>query len=125
MKDLVVCTTLFVVFQGMLVVDSEIAKTPKTLLNLWKNECNRVISDRFITHVDKEWFEKAIKTIVDEDLGHELSSLVDPEPFFVDFLRDAPEATGRVPYAYASPMLLMLMLMLIFRSLFVFILCLC
>ncbi len=81
----------------MLVVDSEIAKSSKVVLNLWKNECNRVISDRFISSADKEWFEKAIKVVTEEDLGHEMSSLMDPEPFFVDFLRDAPEATGKLP----------------------------
>ncbi len=79
----------------MLVVDSEIATTQKVVLNLWKNECSRVIADRFISLADKEWFEKAMKLIAEEDLGHELSSLIDREPYFVDFLRDAPEATGR------------------------------
>lgn len=76
-------------------IDSDVAVDKKVVLNLWKHECSRVISDRFISSADKDWFEKAIKDIVDEDLGREVASLMDAEPFFVDFLRDAPEMTGK------------------------------
>ena len=79
----------------MLVIDSDVAVDKKVVLNLWKHECSRVISDRFISSADKDWFEKAIKDIADEDLGRETTSLMDAEPFFVDFLRDAPEMTGK------------------------------
>ena len=34
--------------------------------------------------------------MVGEDLGEELLTQMPKEPFFVDFLRDAPELTGEV-----------------------------
>ena len=84
----------FFILKGMLIAESEVVNDQKTVLNLWKHECTRVIADRFISLADKEWFEKAIKLVLEEDLGHEVASTVDAEPFFVDFLRDAPEMTG-------------------------------
>jgi len=85
------------IWQGMLIAENEVVNDQKTVLNLWKHECTRVIADRFISLADKEWFEKAIKLVLEEDLGHEVASTVDAEPFFVDFLRDAPEMTGDEP----------------------------
>ena len=87
-------TSMLLSFQGMLVVESEVVTDQKILLNLWKHECTRVIADRFISSTDKEWFEKTIKIVADEDLGQEVASLMNDEPYFVDFLRDAPEMTG-------------------------------
>ena len=66
----------------------------KILLNLWKHECCRVIADRFINQSDKDWFEKALKQVAEEDYGDDKAALLDAEPYFVDFLRDAPEPTG-------------------------------
>ncbi|XP_048577391.1 dynein axonemal heavy chain 5 isoform X1 [Nematostella vectensis] len=85
------------IWQGMLVVTSEILKTPKVLLNLWKHECHRVIADRFTNQPDRDWFEKSLMAVVEEDFGAEVSAMIDPEPYFVDFLRDAPEPTGDEP----------------------------
>ena len=84
----------FISRQGMLTVTSEVATTSKIFLNLWKHECHRVIADRFTNYQDKEWFEKALKQVVEEDFDHETASLMDAEPYFVDFMRDAPEPTG-------------------------------
>ena len=78
----------------MLVAESEIVTDENILLNLWKHECTRVIADRFISSTDKEWFEKAIKLVLEEDLGQDVAAMVHAEPYFVDFLRDAPEMTG-------------------------------
>lgn len=78
----------------MLTVTSEVATTSKLFLNLWKHECNRVIADRFTNQQDKDWFEKTLKQVIEEDFDAEIASLLYPEPFFVDFMRDAPEATG-------------------------------
>ena len=80
----------------MLIVNSEVLKDKKTLLNLWKHECTRVIADRFTNKPDKDWFEKALTNVIEDDYGSEALSLVDSEPYFVDFLRDAPEPTGDV-----------------------------
>ncbi|XP_066028864.1 dynein axonemal heavy chain 5 isoform X2 [Pocillopora verrucosa] len=85
------------IWQGMLTVTSEVATTPTIFLNLWKHECNRVIADRFTNQQDKDWFEKAIKQVVEEDFDAETSGLLEAEPYFVDFMRDAPEPTGDEP----------------------------
>ena len=77
----------------MLVVDCEVVTSQKILLDLWKHECTRVIADRFISSTDKDWFEKTVKIVV-EELDQEVAASIAMEPFFVDFLRDAPEITG-------------------------------
>ena len=94
-------------------VESEVVSDQRTLLNLWKHECTRVISDRFISPADKEWFEKAVHIVAEEDLGAELAALVHAEPYFVDFLRDAPEMTGKF-----TSFFVFLIFSLLFHSLF-------
>lgn len=104
------------IWQGMLNVHSNECKTTEQLLNLFKHECCRVVSDRwvtfkncclrpklicqtliffdrFINHQDKTWFDSAITRVLKEQVSEDLS-LDDQEPYFVDFLQDAPEATG-------------------------------
>ncbi|VEL21984.1 unnamed protein product [Protopolystoma xenopodis] len=54
----------------------------------------RVIADRFISSEDMAWFEKNLLRAVREEMGPEYTSYLDKEMYFVDFLRDAPEATG-------------------------------
>ena len=78
----------------MLTVTSEVATTSKLFVNLWKHECNRVIADRFTHQQDKDWFEKTLKQVIEEDFDADMAGLLEAEPYFVDFLRDAPEATG-------------------------------
>lgn len=45
---------------------------------------------------DVEWFDQALANLVEEELGEEEKNMVDygVDRYFVDFLRDAPEATG-------------------------------
>lgn len=74
------------IWEGMLNATNEGVRSAKTLLNLWKHECTRVIADRFTNHEDKAWFDKAIKLTL-EDQMEEAAQIVDDEPFFVDFLR--------------------------------------
>ncbi|XP_071801151.1 dynein axonemal heavy chain 5-like isoform X2 [Asterias amurensis] len=85
------------IWQGMLNTVSDVVTAPPVLLNLWKHECSRVIADRFTNQEDKVWFEKALMKLVEEDLGTAFAEQVDKEPYFVDFLRDAPEITGEEP----------------------------
>lgn len=68
----------------------------QVLLALWKHECKRVIADRFTMPDDVEWFDQTLAQLVEEALGEEPKNVVDcgVERYFVDFLRDAPEATG-------------------------------
>ncbi|CAF3386329.1 unnamed protein product [Rotaria sp. Silwood1] len=83
------------IWQGMLNVTSEVAGNKVDIvMSLWKHECYRVIADRFVAQEDKDWFEKTLKLVADEECGQQPSSAMQPEPYFVDFLRDAPEATG-------------------------------
>ncbi|XP_024899314.1 dynein heavy chain 5, axonemal [Pteropus alecto] len=84
------------IWQGMLNTTSEVIKNPDELLKLWKHECKRVIADRFTVPDDVTWFDKALVSLVEEEFGEEKKLLVDCgiDTYFVDFLRDAPEATG-------------------------------
>ncbi|XP_060906983.1 dynein axonemal heavy chain 5 [Labrus mixtus] len=87
------------IWQGMLNTNAEVVNSVQVLLSLWKHECTRVIADRFTMPEDVEWFNKALPKLVEEELGEEYKNLVEVEPdrYFVDFLRDAPEATGEEP----------------------------
>ena len=53
-----------------------------------------MIADRFTNKTDKEWFEKAVRTLVEEDIGAEMVEVIQEDHYFVDFMRDAPEITG-------------------------------
>jgi hypothetical protein len=47
---------------------------------------------------DVTWFDKAVVSLVEEEFGEEKAPVVDcgVDAYFVDFLRDAPEATGKL-----------------------------
>ena len=85
------------VWEGMLKVDSEVCSSPEVLLALWKHECTRVIADRFTISDDTAWFNAAVERIASEDLSPDIAAHMPKEPYFVDFLREAPEATGDEP----------------------------
>uniref|UniRef100_A0AAV2MBY1 Dynein heavy chain 5, axonemal n=1 Tax=Knipowitschia caucasica TaxID=637954 RepID=A0AAV2MBY1_KNICA len=87
------------VWQGMLNTTSEVVTSTEVVLALWKHECKRVIADRFTMPEDVEWFDQALAKVVGDKLGEEDKKVVDygVDSFFVDFLRDAPEATGEEP----------------------------
>ena len=82
------------IWEGMLNVEQEALTGLDVLFGLWKHECTRVISDRFTNLEDKGWFDKCVSRVVNEELGEEFAKYVPEEPYFVDFLRDPPEATG-------------------------------
>ncbi|XP_067093621.1 dynein axonemal heavy chain 5 [Osmerus mordax] len=87
------------IWQGMLGTTAEVVHSVPVLLRLWKHECKRVIADRFTTPADVEWLDGALARLVGEELGEEARALLDVgvDAYFVDFLRDAPEATGEEP----------------------------
>ncbi|XP_039973302.1 dynein heavy chain 5, axonemal [Xiphias gladius] len=87
------------VWQGMLNTNAEVVNSVPVLLALWKHECKRVIADRFTMSEDVEWFDQSLAKLLEEELGKEHKNIVDNEVdrYFVDFLRDAPEATGEEP----------------------------
>ncbi|WAQ93678.1 DYH8-like protein [Mya arenaria] len=82
------------IWEGMLKVKGEECRDVRTTLGLWKHECTRVIADRFTNAEDKKWFEKAMTSICQNNVGEEYLSQLPEEPIFVDFLREAPEPTG-------------------------------
>ncbi|KAM6224385.1 dynein axonemal heavy chain 5 [Rhynchocyon petersi] len=84
------------IWQGMLNTTSEVITESDELLKLWKHECKRVIADRFTAPEDVNWFDNALIRLVEEEFGDEGKISVDCgiDAYFVDFLRDAPEATG-------------------------------
>ncbi|XP_054476942.1 dynein axonemal heavy chain 5 isoform X4 [Anoplopoma fimbria] len=87
------------IWQGMLNTNAEVVNSVQVLLALWRHECSRVIADRFTMPEDVEWFDQALAKLVEEELVEEHKNLVayGLDRYFVDFLRDAPEATGEEP----------------------------
>ncbi|CAH4038579.1 unnamed protein product [Pieris brassicae] len=82
------------VWQGMVGTLPTVIESEKCLMLLWKHECSRVFSDRFTHQSDKDWFNKALYNIAEEILGAEYKKMMEKDPVFVDFMRDAPEPTG-------------------------------
>ncbi|XP_034058617.1 dynein heavy chain 5, axonemal isoform X1 [Gymnodraco acuticeps] len=89
------------IWQGMLYTNPEVVNSVQVLLALWKHECSRVIADRFTMPEDVEWFDHALAELVEEEFVEDNKNIADYgeglNRFFVDFLRDAPEATGEEP----------------------------
>lgn len=52
---------------------------------------------RFITPDDEQWFNTQLIRAVEENISPEVAASINPEPYFVDFLRDMPEPTGDEP----------------------------
>ncbi|VDM30983.1 unnamed protein product [Hydatigera taeniaeformis] len=94
------------IWQGMLRAEAEVISTSQRLLSLWWHEATRVIADRFIEFEEKKWFMDALKQVGEEVEGATVASeLCSREPFFVDFMRDPPEATGDEPedFVFEAP----------------------
>ncbi|XP_059171726.1 dynein axonemal heavy chain 8-like [Physella acuta] len=81
------------IWQGMLYIEGAECNSERVTINLWKHEVCRVIEDRFVNEADKAWFQKTITTVIEEELGPEMSQLLLPTPHFVDFMRDALEVS--------------------------------
>ena len=79
---------------GMIGTQSNIINTEEIVMKLWKHEITRVIADRFISDVDKDWFNSEVMSLVKTHLGTDCQETVVDTQYFVDFLRDAPEPTG-------------------------------
>uniref|UniRef100_A0A8C2TVC6 Dynein axonemal heavy chain 5 n=1 Tax=Coturnix japonica TaxID=93934 RepID=A0A8C2TVC6_COTJA len=88
------------IWQGMLNTTSEICMnlcSSSVLIKLWKHECKSVIADRFTTLEDVKWFDRAVTKLIEEEFEGK-TTLLNPEidAFFVDFLRDVPQRTGKM-----------------------------
>ncbi|XP_008556957.2 dynein axonemal heavy chain 5 [Microplitis demolitor] len=82
------------IWQGMIGTLSTVIEKENYLMLLWKHECTRVFSDRLTLLSDKKWFEQQIINVVNEYLGESYVNMLNKDPAFVDFMRDAPEPTG-------------------------------
>nr|XP_033322692.1 dynein heavy chain 5, axonemal isoform X1 [Megalopta genalis] len=82
------------IWQGMVGTLSTVIDKENVLMLLWKHECCRVFSDRFTIQADKKWFQEELIRVTNEMLGERYVSMLDQNPAFVDFMRDAPEPTG-------------------------------
>ncbi|XP_069770267.1 dynein axonemal heavy chain 5 isoform X3 [Narcine bancroftii] len=87
------------IWQGMLNTCSEVVNEESVALKLWKHECRCVIADRFTNPEDVTWFDNALAKIVEIELKEEALAMVDVgvNAYFVDFIRDGPEAKGDEP----------------------------
>ncbi|KAI5105653.1 dynein heavy chain 5, axonemal isoform X1, partial [Silurus meridionalis] len=87
------------IWQGMLNIMADVVHSPEVLLRLWKHECKRVIADRFTSPDDVGWFDQTLADLAQQQLGVEARMAVEvgEDAYFVDFLRDPPEATGEEP----------------------------
>ena len=52
---------------------------------------------RFTNHEDRHWFDNCVVRVIKQEIGEEYMEDMIEEPYFVDFLRDAPEPTGDEP----------------------------
>ncbi|XP_033231151.1 dynein heavy chain 5, axonemal [Belonocnema kinseyi] len=82
------------IWQGMVGTLSTVIEKESILMLLWKHECTRVFSDRFTLLSDKNWFDKELAQVVNDNLGESYIGMIGSNPAFVDFMRDAPEPTG-------------------------------
>ncbi|KAK5935878.1 hypothetical protein CgunFtcFv8_021195 [Champsocephalus gunnari] len=85
------------IWQGILTVRSEVCQSSELLSALFHHECCRVIADRFIDDSDRKTFNGIMEKITVEDHGKAVIEHAQWDSFFVDFLREAPEATGDDP----------------------------
>ncbi|XP_055386175.1 dynein axonemal heavy chain 8 [Condylostylus longicornis] len=80
------------IWQGMLLIKGNECTEVDDLLKLWRHECYRVMADRFTSIEDFQWFEKQIERDAKANLGDLFEYFDNTETYFVDFLRDPPEA---------------------------------
>ncbi|CAG9816206.1 unnamed protein product [Phaedon cochleariae] len=85
------------IWQGILTVQGLECTNKTSLLKLWRHECTRVIADRCTEESDRVWFTNALKKQAEEELGDDFQYYEEEESFWVDFLREQPEATGDEP----------------------------
>ncbi|XP_071340329.1 dynein axonemal heavy chain 5 isoform X1 [Trachinotus anak] len=85
------------IWQGILTVKSDVCQSSELLSALFHHECSRVVADRFVDSSDRQTFSCIMEQITVEDHGRAMTEHVQWDSCFVDFLRDAPEATGDEP----------------------------
>lgn len=76
------------VFQGIMRVPMDKITNSKSLVQLWRHECDRVFRDKLATPEDKDKYAKALKENLDKTFGKKASKEYKkaPEVFYVDFM---------------------------------------
>ncbi|KAI8438606.1 hypothetical protein MSG28_011048 [Choristoneura fumiferana] len=82
------------IWEGILFIKKEELQTVNTALKLWFHECLRVISDRFTTFDDKDWFVANFWKTASQELSEYVAEFPEGETFFVNFLREPVDPTG-------------------------------
>lgn len=82
------------IWQGILTIQQAECSTIADMLKLWRHECFRVIADRFTNFDDKTWFDNKMTSVTEEYLVDDFQYYTNVETYFIDFLREPPEATG-------------------------------
>ncbi|XP_056155233.1 dynein axonemal heavy chain 5 [Lampris incognitus] len=85
------------IWQGILMVRSEVCDSCQLLAALFHHECTRVIADRFTDPKDTNTFSAIVEKITVEVHGSALTEHAQWDSYFVDFLREAPEVTEEEP----------------------------
>lgn len=80
------------IWGGMLKIEREQCQTKNSMLKLWRHECTRVIADRFTSFADHEWFRAKMDQLAREELGVDYEEYPQEETYYVDFMREGPEA---------------------------------
>ncbi|XP_026320150.1 dynein heavy chain 8, axonemal [Hyposmocoma kahamanoa] len=82
------------IWEGILFIKREECTSVSTALKLWFHECLRVISDRFTTYDDKNWFEANFWKTAAAELPGYVADFPTEETYFVNFLREPADPTG-------------------------------
>ncbi|XP_028156116.1 dynein heavy chain 8, axonemal [Ostrinia furnacalis] len=82
------------IWEGILFIKRDELQSVTTALKLWFHECLRVISDRFTTFDDKDWFVANFWSTAAQELPDLVNDFPKEETFFVNFLREPVDPTG-------------------------------
>ncbi|XP_061708954.1 dynein axonemal heavy chain 8 [Cydia pomonella] len=82
------------IWEGILFIKREELQSVNTALKLWFHECLRVISDRFTTFDDKDWFVENFWKTATKELPEYVSEFPEGNTYFVNFLREPADPTG-------------------------------
>ncbi|KPJ08753.1 Dynein heavy chain 8, axonemal [Papilio machaon] len=82
------------IWEGILYIKKEELPNITTALKLWFHECLRVISDRFTTFDDKDWFVENFWKIAAHELPDVVNDFPTEDTYFVNILREPVDPTG-------------------------------
>ncbi|CAF1018411.1 unnamed protein product, partial [Didymodactylos carnosus] len=81
------------IWEGILQIEHEQCQTIEQFLYLWKYECTRVLADRLVVNIERDWFNKELQRIVKQTFGEKLLT---EDLYFANFLREELEVTDEM-----------------------------